>query len=796
MAVAAPVMQQVVLSAQTVVALVSAAAYVAKVHIDKWYQQPTVHKQPTQATPTYASTNNSNTTNSNAPQTAPKTYTFKHFAIHDLVAQAMQQQLGAPLSPEQKKVVHSVVANPFKAGIAPITQVRLNTSPYHDMHAGRIITGQDFVRWEYGNETQHLYGQISFNHHPHMRGPTPQELEEYRLLYRYEHNPEYRQQIDAQREYEIRILIQAAIDCATFGKIAALKTFFATTRLQAPFDYEIKQIRYWLAPLFFDHTTGELVAKPKSIVEALRPIVEYFKNQYGDQWHHELGKYLDMQQFHLLVDAADYKGWYWAVNKIYSWFYSTFYLQWLNLAKKVVGNTTNQKIMALIETCQMQDFEAAKAIAQDAQSSVADEIFAYFYNQKFDAYGIRREFANDPAWAQLSEQTKQEIKNLPNGITFYNNFLSLRAQEKTRQEIAEEQKNRPCGTGSIKEQEIQKPPCIVDQEIEPKGACIQGVQEIPDRPACEVTQEQEPKKGCNYGTQTQPSMRDPEVVQQEESTVDVAPGDSGSKKELDIDTILEGDTAGLAEHREEIEKIINVLIESGKLIPDDVRDQLIEIALEQEKKLKEENAPLPRTLERVIKEFELVKARLKIQHGKDIVDEAVSLFNTSEKGLVKNIKTLEKLEEIAEGLKKINGNPRWEKFKYDAAKGKIDANSIREAMAAIACEEQKLLPLLERANHEAEDFIEVISKRCWDVKTPHSYAINGREIFSVEEFVDLAIKDTLKNNAEEHIILNVSELSEKDYAELIKKLGHKLTKLELEKIVVVHVKNPSKSMYF
>lgn len=533
MAVVAPVMQQVVLSAQTVLALASATAYVAKVYIDKWYQQPTQQRQLTQATPTYAPTNNSNITNSSAHQTAPKTYTFKHFAIHDLVAQAMQQQLGAPLSPEQKKVVHSVVANPFKAGIAPITQVRLNTSPYHDMHAGRIITGQDFVRWEYGNEKQHLYGQISFNHHPHMRGPTQQELEEYRLLYRYEHNPEYRQQIDAQREHEIRILIQAAIDCATFGKIAALKTFFATTGLQAPFDYEIKQIRYWLAPLFFDHTTGELVAKPKSIVEALRPIVEYFKNQYGDQWHHELGKYIDMQQFHLLVDAADYKGWYWAVNKIYSWFYSTFYLQWLNLAKKVVGNTTNQKIMASIEACQMQDFQAAKAIAQDAQSSVADEIYAYFYNQKFDAYGIRREFANDPAWAQLSEQTKQEIKNLPNGITFYNNFLALRAQEKTRQEIAEEQKNRPCGTGSIKEEEIQKPTCVVDvQEFEQKGACVQGdAHEIPDRPACGVTNEQEPAKTCNYGTQTQPSLRDPEVGQQEDSTVDAEQSDQKTENQ-------------------------------------------------------------------------------------------------------------------------------------------------------------------------------------------------------------------------------------------------------------------------
>jgi hypothetical protein len=524
MAVAAPVMQQVVLSAQAALAFAGAAAYVAKKQIEKWHYQPAVHNQETkpcvqisavQAMPNDPAQHSVTPPSASRPQAQPETYTFKNFSIPDLVEQSMQQQLGAPLTPEQKKVAQVEIPNPFEAGVALIADVYLDASAFSNPQTIKIINGPGFARAECNLGNHRVYAQVGFKNSFPDRRATEQELLEHRLQYRYDHDPEFRVDIDRQCKEEMRTLINAVAKSATLGKICALKTFFAT-RAPAQFNRGLYQIRYWLAPLFFDHGTGAISNEPISTVKALRPIVEYFRQEYGDAWREELGKYLDLDEFALLLDMADEQGWYKTVNALYRAFYVARDFLWTHLTSKVIDNATNQKIMAVIESCLAQNFQTANRIARDAKSAVADEIFAYFYNQKFDAYGIRRELASDPAWAELSEQAKKEIKNVPDGIPFFNYYLSVRAQE--RQKIAEEQKNRPCGTGLIKEPEVPKGQCIVDvEEFEQKGVCIQGGQEIPTPPACEVTQEQEQKQGCNYGTQIQGALLSENAQEQEKN---------------------------------------------------------------------------------------------------------------------------------------------------------------------------------------------------------------------------------------------------------------------------------------
>ena len=175
---------------------------------------------------------------------------------------------------------------------------------------------------------------------------------------------------------------------------------------------------------------------------------------------------------------------------------------------------------------------------------------------------------------------------------------------------------------------------------------------------------------------------------------------------------------------------------------------------------------------------------LSAKYGKNNVEQALKILNLHENNFTKRSYAFDSLERVINDIKKINSSPRWESFKFDAAKGgMVDANSINEAIAGIACEEQGLLqaPLI-RSSGLAEEFIDPL-KQAWDVKTPPSFSPSGKKIFNEIEFIKSINAELL---GKENIILNISLLDKNDLAKLYTRLASDLTKVDLQRIVIVH----------
>ena len=216
-----------------------------------------------------------------------------------------------------------------------------------------------------------------------------------------------------------------------------------------------------------------------------------------------------------------------------------------------------------------------------------------------------------------------------------------------------------------------------------------------------------------------------------------------------------------------------------------LRTALVEIAAKKDMELANANIALPRTLELAKDELVRRVAVLEMKYGKETVDEALSLFHMSDATLVKNVKTVDFLDHMAESLNKINSNSRWKTFKYDAARnGKVDINSIDEAIAGVACETQGILNKLRRSLQNGEEFIEEMTNKAWDVKTPPAYSQSGEYIFNAEKFIR-SVKKPLIYNPQENFIINVSYLNEKELKSLLEELA-RLDMNDLSRIVVVH----------
>lgn len=184
--------------------------------------------------------------------------------------------------------------------------------------------------------------------------------------------------------------------------------------------------------------------------------------------------------------------------------------------------------------------------------------------------------------------------------------------------------------------------------------------------------------------------------------------------------------------------------------------------------------------------------KLEAECGKENVDEALKVHKVDERAILHRQNVLEQVKETARDLKEINSNPRCKPFKYDPAQGnKVTLNSIDEAMAGKACEEQGLLDVpITRSLNRGEDFIDA-SKQAWDVKTPRSYALNGKYIFDAKDFVCNAVKPEYPLG--ENVIINITKLEQADLGELYKELLSRLTKSELSRTIIVHARNLSLS---
>jgi hypothetical protein len=125
----------------------------------------------------------------------------------------------------------------------------------------------------------------------------------------------------------------------------------------------------------------------------------------------------------------------------------------------------------------------------------------------------------------------------------------------------------------------------------------------------------------------------------------------------------------------------------------------------------------------------------------------------------------------------------WSSLMRDSAKGgKIDRGSVFEGIAGIIIEKKGALPgPLRRDPSSAADFIDRLG-RSWDVKTPASFAANGKKIFNLKQSL-LSIETELK--AGENIILSLIRLSKEDASTLIAALRTVISVEDSNKIITI-----------
>lgn len=208
-------------------------------------------------------------------------------------------------------------------------------------------------------------------------------------------------------------------------------------------------------------------------------------------------------------------------------------------------------------------------------------------------------------------------------------------------------------------------------------------------------------------------------------------------------------------------------------------------------KLKEEGNELSHEEIIILEEFFNDLKEFVASVGIDNIREAIAVEGISIKKILKMPHLIKILKWLSKSLMKINSNKLYESFKYDAAhNGKVDKNSIEEALAGVAAVEQKFFDTLKRSSHDAEEFLDQCGI-AWDVKTAKSYSWDGKAIFNVDKFID-AIKKEFRGK--ENVILQITDLNEPDLKVLYRELQKKLLPNEISKILVIHANDPAKSM--
>lgn len=253
-------------------------------------------------------------------------------------------------------------------------------------------------------------------------------------------------------------------------------------------------------------------------------------------------------------------------------------------------------------------------------------------------------------------------------------------------------------------------------------------------------------------------------------------------------------------------KALNIMKQEGKglarLQTKAQRNPKPRLIFEQTKKAfklakKSKGLKLPRSAKVTIKEFIGLKAsQLSLQYPKAAVNEALRVLNFKHTAVIaKTKKPLKVLGEVARDIAKIDSNPRWKQFRFEPAEAnKCKLKNIHEAIAGIACEEQGLLYNLARdLKPTGGEFIDHVGKT-WDVKTPISRALNSQKVFNTEKGLSkfvASINRTLEKG--KNIIISLYKLEESEHQIVYDILHEKLSKTELERIIIIDIVNPQNS---
>lgn len=235
----------------------------------------------------------------------------------------------------------------------------------------------------------------------------------------------------------------------------------------------------------------------------------------------------------------------------------------------------------------------------------------------------------------------------------------------------------------------------------------------------------------------------------------------------------------------------NNALEKNEKTPESIEKEIQTITDELKQSSK---TPLTHEDEQAVEQFRQELRDLIDKYDVESVKEAFKIVKIKVRHIVKEKENTSKLIEwLSKCLKKINSNPLYRTFKYDAAHNNmIKISSIEEAMAGIACLEQKLLETIKRSPNPSEEFIEDNgSNKRWDVKTARSHSVNGLYIWNVEEFIS-SLKEAYAE-PDENIILQITGLNEFDLEVLYKYMSVEFTKEQWKRTLIVHADSSSKS---
>jgi hypothetical protein len=181
--------------------------------------------------------------------------------------------------------------------------------------------------------------------------------------------------------------------------------------------------------------------------------------------------------------------------------------------------------------------------------------------------------------------------------------------------------------------------------------------------------------------------------------------------------------------------------------------------------------------------FEAGIAELAVKYGDTILNDAKQAFNLSEYKVLKHgsEKVIRSLDQLCSDIKKVvTSKPHRANFIYDAAHGNmVTENSIIEAIAACAAEDQGALGSLIRSVEESYDFIDEIGRR-WDIKRLESKYIANIDFM---EYVG-KIKKGISNG--EHVMIDISRAETKHVDKLKLFLNDTLSSSEISKVKIIN----------
>lgn len=143
---------------------------------------------------------------------------------------------------------------------------------------------------------------------------------------------------------------------------------------------------------------------------------------------------------------------------------------------------------------------------------------------------------------------------------------------------------------------------------------------------------------------------------------------------------------------------------------------------------------------------------------------------------------IETTRKVCDKVKKIEAKPHWRSLMLEPGSEEVIFKGFLEGLVGIAAEEKGKIPgPLKRDPTKAAEFIDCLG-RAWDVKTPPSFASNGKRVFDLQEVLT-SIKKEL--NSGEYIILSMIRLDQKDALTLVETLKTVLSPGEIKKIITV-----------